>query len=155
MGSEKKSRANRENAKKSTGPRTTAGKSRASRNAMRHGLFSVAFAELGYSERVTRIANKLCENDPFPYRYDVALDLAEAQVMIGRIRLARAHLIATRKARSKETRPAGMTAISEEEFQALLSAVALERYERQAISRKRRAIRKFDALQDWTSDKTT
>ena len=124
MDSEKKSRANRENAKKSTGPRTTAGKSRASRNAMRHGLSSVAIADTSNTERITRIANKLCENDPFPYRYGVALEIADAQVMIDRIRLARAHLIATKKAPPKQTRSADMTAISEEEFQALVSALA-------------------------------
>ena len=81
MNSERKLRANCENARKSTGPRTPAGKSRASRNAVRHGLSSLAIVEAGYSERITRIANKLCENDPFPYRYDVALEIADAQVM--------------------------------------------------------------------------
>jgi hypothetical protein len=38
MASPKQIAANRRNAKKSTGPRTAAGKTRASRNALRHGL---------------------------------------------------------------------------------------------------------------------
>lgn len=38
--SEKKAAANRQNAQRSTGPRTAAGKVRSSRNSTRHGLFS-------------------------------------------------------------------------------------------------------------------
>ena len=38
--SEKQRRANRQNAKKSTGPKTAAGKARASRNALKHGLLA-------------------------------------------------------------------------------------------------------------------
>ena len=40
MRTEKQTRASRENAKKSTGPRTTDGKARASKNALKHGLMA-------------------------------------------------------------------------------------------------------------------
>ena len=40
MASEKQIKANRENAKKSTGPRTNSGKSRTSKNALKHGLLA-------------------------------------------------------------------------------------------------------------------
>src|SRR3569623_47950 len=42
--SEKRLAANRENAKRSTGPRTQAGKERSSRNAVKHGFRSSSFA---------------------------------------------------------------------------------------------------------------
>lgn len=38
MATEKQIKANRENAKRSTGPKSSVGKSRSSRNALRHGL---------------------------------------------------------------------------------------------------------------------
>ncbi len=40
MATNKQTRANRENAKKSTGPRTAGGKARSSKNALKHGLLS-------------------------------------------------------------------------------------------------------------------
>ena len=43
--SEARLRANRENAKKSTGPRTTEGKKRSSQNSISHGIYSAIFAE--------------------------------------------------------------------------------------------------------------
>jgi hypothetical protein len=42
--SEKRLAANRENAKRSTGPRTTEGKARSSRNAVKHGFRASSFA---------------------------------------------------------------------------------------------------------------
>jgi hypothetical protein len=206
--SEKKLRANRKNAKKSTGPRTTKGKSRASRNAIRHGLTSIVFGLNDHEDVITRIAKKLCEHDPFPYRYDLALEIAESQILLQRIRVARAE--ATEKQRAiKATEwlkyPAMLIVIEAEltkrcltqkeirpiltlmrrfkhHFKAIVKAVgggqwlgsspppapplteaeqqlvnfrhplpelaSLERYERRTLSRRRRAIRKFDALQD-------
>src|ERR1700744_2875868 len=44
--SEKRLAANRENAKRSTGPRTIEGKSRSSRNAVKHGFRSSSFCAI-------------------------------------------------------------------------------------------------------------
>lgn len=96
MTTERRRLANRENAKKSTGPRSAAGKARASRNAMRHGLSTMAVALEGYEDRIAQIANKLCEKDPFPYRYKIAVQIAEAQVFLDRLRLSRAAAIENR-----------------------------------------------------------
>jgi hypothetical protein len=118
MTSSSQIRANRANAKRSTGPRTIEGKSRASRNAVRHGLFSAALWAGQDNDRVTLIANKLCEGDPFPYRYEAALEVADAQVLLDRIRLARAYMINTTKAppKKKFSLGLGMTMVEFEEL---------------------------------------
>jgi hypothetical protein len=52
--SAKKLRANRRNARRSTGPRTSAGKQRASRNATTHGLFCQDLVLKGESHELFR-----------------------------------------------------------------------------------------------------
>ena len=56
--------ANRRNAKRSSGPRTTAGKSRAARNALRHGLTVKLVEGSAASERVQRLAWAFLGNLP-------------------------------------------------------------------------------------------
>jgi hypothetical protein len=89
MTSERKIDANRENARKSAGPRTNRGKARASRNAVRHGLGSVRFGDGGLSEKVERIAKTICKGDTDPFQYEQAIIIAESQVLVARVRAAR------------------------------------------------------------------
>lgn len=56
MTSARKIAANRNNAAKSTGPRTVSGKKRASRNATKHGLLAHVWAA---DRRVTELADGL------------------------------------------------------------------------------------------------
>src|SRR5947207_5336686 len=57
--SEKKRAANRANARKSTGPRTAEGKSRASLNAITHGLFCKELVLPGESQEVFALLRRL------------------------------------------------------------------------------------------------
>jgi len=63
--SEKKLKANRENAKKSTGPRTARGKANSRRNALKHGLFArhwSDFGVLGEDQReYEKLLNDFCD----------------------------------------------------------------------------------------------
>ena len=59
MTSERQRAANRANAAKSTGPRTKAGRAKASQNAWRHGLATALRSEPGVVEEIERIAHAI------------------------------------------------------------------------------------------------
>src|SRR5258708_39341604 len=64
--SERKSAANRRNARASTGPRTAAGKARVARNARRHGLNVPIAADPALSREVEALAQAICRSAPSP-----------------------------------------------------------------------------------------
>jgi hypothetical protein len=89
MISEKKIAANRLNAKRSTGPRTSGGKSRASGNAWRHGW---AVAKSGYSTvpaDVERMAKAICGDHASPALYEQVVIIAECEIVLLNLRAAR------------------------------------------------------------------
>src|SRR5690348_3725757 len=63
MASERQRRANIENAQKSTGPRTSAGKARAAMNALTHGVLAKTNVVFGESEaEFERLTDELTES---------------------------------------------------------------------------------------------
>jgi hypothetical protein len=221
MTSEKKIAANRENARKSTGPRTTRGRSRASVNALRHGLDAAYLGDQELSGQVERLAKAICRDSSDPFRFEQAIIIAESQIMIARVHAARIaaiqrtskptcnelalpgsitpqeleqidrdlgegntrSAIQTIKRKTRETIAftkallAAMTAKNEHDriearreadrmiapradettipherdevecfVRRLPELLSLERYERRALSRRKRALRRFDAL---------
>jgi hypothetical protein len=131
MTSERQITANRANAKMSRGPRTRGGKAEASRNALRHGLAAVASGGTGFAEKIERLAQAICQPDGDLFNYQQALIIAESFADITRVRAARVDMME----RSREG-----------SSPALPETLRLERYERRALSRRRRAIRMLDAL---------
>jgi len=87
--SEAKIRANRENARRSTGPRSESGKRRASTNARRHGLAIPIDVLPELWPAVERLTGFFVGHHPSPERREAARRLALAQVDLGRIRHAR------------------------------------------------------------------
>jgi hypothetical protein len=75
MASERQRTVNRANAKKTTGPKSRAGKNRSSRNAFRHGLSAPLVGDGAWSTRVDRLARKIADS------LGGAIDMARARAM--------------------------------------------------------------------------
>ena len=142
MSSEAKIAANRRNATKSTGPRTTAGKARSRRNAFRHGLATPVCSDPAVADQVTVLANaflspSLAGNSP-----QAALAAAEAQLEIMRVRQTRTAILKGRtRAIANENTDENARALAFAQEAPLLSA--FDRYENRALSRRNRALRKL------------
>src|SRR5262245_10607783 len=90
MTSDKKSAANRTNAKKSTGPTSLRGKLQSSRNAWRHGLAAATNPEPTVSTNVKRMANAICgDKRADPDLYDLAVTIARWQIVLLKVRANR------------------------------------------------------------------
>jgi hypothetical protein len=106
MGSDEKITANRINAKKSTGPRTARGKSRASGNAWRHGWAVSNRGDSSVSADVERMAKAICADNTTAALYEQAVTVAENQILILKLRAARVAAIGrARIAGPKSERP--------------------------------------------------
>ena len=73
------------NKRKSGGPKTIGGKTRSSRNAIRHGLTTITLINPAYSSRMIEIAKFLCGDDQDPRLYQKALVVAQCDVLLAEI----------------------------------------------------------------------
>jgi len=124
-----RARASRRNGRKSEGPKTLAGKLRVARNAQRHGLSLPVLLDPALSREVEDLARRYAGADPAPRRHELAGRIAEAQVDVMRVRVARLPLLER----------------VESDRDALALLVRLSRYERRALSRRKSAIWAFAA----------
>jgi hypothetical protein len=86
-------RANRRNAQRSTGPRSSAGKTRVSRNALRHGL-SLSVVRIPEADAAAaELAQLIAGNDVDLERLDLARRIADAQLDLCRVRRSRIALL--------------------------------------------------------------
>jgi hypothetical protein len=164
MTSAKKVAANRSNSRRSTGPRTSRGKTSASRNALRHGLATIPLPQPEVSSRIKRIAEKIVGDNAGSAQYEQAVIIAESEIMMLNVRAASVAVIKHhRDAGPTETNSSGRDQSNLEEVSggqhadhswsdleamrlALPELIRLERYERRAKSRRRRAIRRLMEL---------
>ncbi len=87
MASERQIAANRKNAQKSTGPRSSRGKKRASRNALRHGLTKPA-SGAEFERQAELLARQLAGEAADNIVLEHARDAAHAELEVRRVRRA-------------------------------------------------------------------
>jgi hypothetical protein len=133
MTSDRKIQSNRKNAQKSTGPRSEAGQRRSRRNALRHGLSVAIGSDPSFNDDIKRLASILARGNSGQKIGEFAHQAAEAEIDLLRIRKLRASLF-NAVLGNPETKLDDHSQLDEE-------LAKLERYERRAFSRRKRALR--------------
>jgi hypothetical protein len=131
MTSDRKTAANRNNAQKSTGPRSKAGREISRRNSLRHGLAIDIGADPAFHDGIEKLAKALlCGTQKIS---EPAREAAEAQLDLLRIRRIRAWLF--------ETLYFLQSAVPDTVAKLNNELAKLDRYERRAFSKRKRALR--------------
>lgn len=173
--SERKRHANRNNARASTGPRSRAGKARASRNARRHGLSIPIWFDKTLSSEAEKLARRIVGTDvkPKAQLWPHARRLAEAMLEVLRVDKMHHALMEAMLTdagywpHKKKYTPRMGGAVMRKRSKRLLRMLwggpslelidlvlldsasqfkAVDRYQRRALSRLKRAIEDFDTV---------
>jgi hypothetical protein len=166
MSSDKQIEANRRNAKKSTGPRTAMGTAVSSRNARKHALTTIGHHNPVYAPQIEAIAKTICRDSSNLRLWQEALTIGECTIILRNVRAERIALIERSLASVSSSAPDRGAARAEaveceskpapprDALQAMClggpGLDRLERYERRALSRRKRAVETFIAMQNNT-----
>jgi hypothetical protein len=131
MATEKQIAANRANARRSTGPKTLAGRMKSSRNAYRHGLSCPMPTDLVTAEKLEGIAGALTDESSGAEQQQAAIEFARAQLERMRIAQVRNQLLLE-------------IDFGNADLEQLKRLTALDRYDRFADTARRRACRRLE-----------
>jgi hypothetical protein len=135
MASQRQLNANRKNSARSTGPRTEGGKARSSRNAVRHGLAKKFGEEADDLRNIQKLA-ELIASEHKDISHEAAQATANAELELVHIRKARAEAWSVVAESIEEGRVGNIAG-------AISKAESTERYEKRAISRKKKIVRRM------------
>jgi len=152
MASERQIAANRRNARKSTGPRSGAGRKRASRNAYRHGLTLSITSTAAFAKQLDNLVREIAGDTEDAIMLERARAAAQAELDLAQIRRAKVALIERASAlgeldQGRPTLPEPTALPSQEPDRSaevirrvLPELRKLDRYERRAAARRDRAL---------------
>src|SRR4051812_24496004 len=86
MISQKRSRTSQFNGKKSRGPKSLAGKIRASQNSFRHGLTTIHRSNPTYAQEIAGMVQAICDGQDHPALVEQAIIIAECVVLLRYVR---------------------------------------------------------------------
>ena len=146
MATDRQIAANRRNGALSRGPKTAAGKARSSRNALKHGLAIPITRDRATAQKIRRAARQMAPSAVGDSIRNAQI-AAEANFELARVRAAFEAVVA-RMSISSHTSNAGPwdtcstgSGKSAAPIRTLAELDKLDRYERRAFSRRRRALR--------------
>ena len=113
MASERQIAANRRNARKSTGPRSAAGKKRAGRNAYRHGLSVSMSSNAAFAKELDRLVREIAGDTKDAIALERARAVAEAELELARVRRVKVALIERARAFGELDPPQAFSTVTE------------------------------------------
>ena len=113
MASERQIAANRRNARKSTGPRSGAGKKRAGRNAYRHGLTLSVTPTTAVAKQLDKLVREIAGDSKDAIMLERAREIAQAELDLARVRRAKVALIERASAFGELDPPQAFSTVTE------------------------------------------